>query len=495
MTSASAKGKAVPLQEDESTELARFRAEWKAELAARRQAQKAEKVQGTPSATTLGDSGTTTSPGPSTSTGTKQTGLPFDYPIVRPHKQVKAAPLDGELHPAITSDGKVVEQKQGKALKNALSIYKQAVRHEQDGELDDALSLYRQAFRMDAHVDRAYRREEMLHTIATQQAWRTAPPPTVTASMPAAAPMTQPLVTERQIDDVTASIQTISIKPQVRTTGQAVVTGDFGTLIAKFLEQEPNLIFKPEDEVHPVTINMLPEEILVEIIHMLDPSSIETFAQVCKKARVLTLETSIWRRVFIKQPRVRMDGVYIAICHYVRPGLSENHWVNISHLITYHRYLRFYPNGQVLSLLANEEHPPQSIINMLKPSLRMKGLYIGTWSLTGTEIALSNLFDASGRYPIPGLDDEPDLTSHPPSHHHHHHGHHHHSHSHGGGETSPSRYVFVMSLGLKSRPLGRWNRLDIHSYDTLNLETGDLTPVALKHERPFWFSKVKSYAT
>lgn len=51
-----------------------------------------------------------------------------------------------------------------------------------------------------------------------------------------------------------------------------------------------------------------------------------------------------------------------------------------------------------------------------------------------------------------------------------------------------------MSLELRSKPLGRWNRLDIQSYDTLNLETGDVTPVALKHERPFWFSKVRSYA-
>jgi hypothetical protein len=33
---------------------------------------------------------------------------------------------------------------------------------------------------------------------------------------------------------------------------------------------------------------------------------------------------------------------------------------------------RFYPNGEVLSLLANEEVTPQQIIHQLKPSLRMK---------------------------------------------------------------------------------------------------------------------------
>jgi F-box protein 9 len=56
-----------------------------------------------------------------------------------------------------------------------------------------------------------------------------------------------------------------------------------------------------------------------------------------------------------------------------------------------------------------------------------------------------------------------------------------------------TQYMFVMTLELRSRPLGRWNRLDIESYDSVNLETGDTIPVALKHERPFWFSKVRSY--
>jgi len=95
-------------------------------------------------------------------------------------------------------------------------------------------------------------------------------------------------------------------------------------------------------------------------------------------------------------------------------------------------------------------------------------------------VVLSNLLDASGRYPIVSSIEEPPPVPRPSDQHH-------------SSDMRSSRYVFVMSLELKSRPLGRWNRLDIHSYDTLNLETGDLTPVALKHERPFWFSKVRSY--
>jgi len=101
---------------------------------------------------------------------------------------------------------------------------------------------------------------------------------------------------------------------------------------------------------------------------------------------------------------------------------------------------------------------PQTVIQSLKPSLRMKGFYIGSWQLSGTMVQITDLIDASG------LDN-----------------------------WAASKYNFQMTLELKSRPLGRWNRLDFLSYESVNTENGEETPVALKHDRPFWFSKVKSY--
>ena len=75
---------------------------------------------------------------------------------------------------------------------------------------------------------------------------------------------------------------------------------------------------------------------------------------------------------------------------------------------------RFYPSGQVISLLANEDQEPQSVIHMLKPTLRMKvclsssyklalmlidllskGLYIGQWRLEGTTVHVTDLADPS----------------------------------------------------------------------------------------------------
>ena len=61
------------------------------------------------------------------------------------------------------------------------------------------------------------------------------------------------------------------------------------------------------------------------------------------------------------------------------------------------------------------------------------------------------------------------------------------------GDATP-KYTFQMTLELRSRPLGRWNRLTMLSYETVAIADGDTSALPLKNERPFWFSKVRSYA-
>ncbi|PCH44309.1 hypothetical protein WOLCODRAFT_104900 [Wolfiporia cocos MD-104 SS10] len=355
------------------------------------------------------------------------------------------------------------------ALTRAVEVYRRAVLAEQQSNLDEALGLYRTAFRMDSNVDRAYHKiEAQFHSVPVQ-------------------PQTLRKTDKHAVDEIAQAIKALDLHSSFVPAGQnngAAITGTLANLLA---EWPRSLSFAPEDEKEAVPLQKIPYELLLHVLRSLDTTTLERFAKVSRKARVVTLDVSIWRahvqatykppqiedeeeldvlvhqyvgdhrRLFIEHPRVRMDGVYIAVCHYIRNGLSENTWVNVSHLITYHRYLRFYPNGQVLSLLANEEMPPQQVIPMLKPTLRMKGLYIGTWRLSGAIVYITSLLDPS-----------------PPSH-------------------SGTRYAFQMTLELKSRPVGRWNRLEFRAYDSVNIESGEATPLVLKHERPFWFSKVRSY--
>ncbi|KAH9479358.1 F-box protein pof7 [Psilocybe cubensis] len=500
-SSQSAQAGAVPSAQEENAELAKFRAEWLEELQRRKDeasgASKNSAPTGSTSSTQVNRAGQPT-------TGVLQ----FDTFKIQENLAVSAARDTAATtppaltHPAVR-DGAIQPPPQTfPILEKALKAYRQAVDYEQKGNYDEALVLYRQAFRLDDNVDRAYRREEKLKAIVREQQALQAPKPAT------------------EIDELAENFKEGAriTSPPILKKGHGI-TGTIASIVAPFLENA--LQFEPEKEGEPVLLNMLPEELLVVILGNLDPTSIERFAKVSKKARVVSLDPGIWRklvqrtylppqipdydvivpviekfswdfrRVYIEQPRLRLDGVYIATCHYVRPGLSENSWVNTSHLITYHRYLRFYPNGLVLSLLANEEHSPQSIIPLLKPTLRMNGLFSGQWTLNGTIVQLTNLLDASGRFStsLPSSDGVLSGGVSRVS-----------GHSHGNANSTSDRsdqeprYTFSMTLNLRSRPLGRWNRMDIESYDSVNIETGDVYPIMLKHERPFWFSKVRSYS-
>lgn len=46
-----------------------------------------------------------------------------------------------------------------------------------------------------------------------------------------------------------------------------------------------------------------------------------------------------------------------------------------------------------------------------------------------------------------------------------------------------------MELNLKETQRGRWNKLDIENYRSINLVTDEVLGLGLKHQKPFYFSK------
>lgn len=127
-----------------------------------------------------------------------------------------------------------------------------------------------------------------------------------------------------------------------------------------------------------------------------------------------------------------------------------------SHAVTYHRFLRFYPDGHVLSLLTTDH--PSEVVPLLKPTLRAKGLHFGRWRLVRAE-------DERGRKRPRVL--VTDLVE-------------------PGGSA---KYEFEMELTLRETGRGRWNKLDLASYSSINLATGEALGLTLKHQKPFYFSK------
>ncbi|KAF8738719.1 F-Box protein, partial [Rhizoctonia solani] len=331
-----------------------------------------------------------------------------------------------------------------------IDIYAEAVEREQRGELDEALSLYRRAFRLDPNVDRAY------HYRSTTQAFESL----------TLAPVKPSTSTEPKPEPIhVAATSTHSIR----------------TLISAFPPAN-DLAFLPEDERQPVPIALVPDELLLHTLKLLDITSIERFALVCRRARVLTVDPDLWRdfvistylppqipdnvplsdyitrfdydmrRLYIEVPRLRMDGVYIAVCHYVyvsyfhlhplankppadearaktygqtyvpdlstQPILTPIHLPihltatyspvhlhrcvgQVDHLVTYHRYLRFLPDGRVLSLL-DQNLEPREAVHIITPDLVTKGFFIGTWTLRTSNdkhhVSISNLTDPAGKF-------------------------------------------------------------------------------------------------
>lgn len=73
---------------------------------------------------------------------------------------------------------------------------------------------------------------------------------------------------------------------------------------------------------------------------------------------------SSWSQVFQTFPRIRFTGIYISTVNYTRAGTASSYqnvsWNSPIHIVTYYRYLRFYPDGTVVSLLDTTE--PRDVV-------------------------------------------------------------------------------------------------------------------------------------
>ncbi|KAI9230496.1 MAG: hypothetical protein DHS80DRAFT_21293 [Piptocephalis tieghemiana] len=88
-----------------------------------------------------------------------------------------------------------------------------------------------------------------------------------------------------------------------------------------------------------------------------------------------------WRRMYIDRPRIRFNGVYICVCSYVRTGWDEESWDQPNHLITYYRYLRFYPDGRAIKLTTTNE--PSTVVRTL--GTYASGIWQGSWRMDGPD--------------------------------------------------------------------------------------------------------------
>ncbi|KAJ5084073.1 hypothetical protein NUU61_008652 [Penicillium alfredii] len=267
---------------------------------------------------------------------------------------------------------------------SALEHFERAIEKEAEGSLGDSLQHYRKAYRLDSTVDKTYRNKHYAHV------WKkpAQPPPSVSTT---AAPATTPAPAESEVlstPDLIASFAYLPIPPA-----------------APVIENTP---------APPCPIANVPSEVIVEILQhvaLTDPATFGRVALVCKRlAYHFAHEQHIWKRIcqrsefglqgihytfacdlhghpiytlgpcytpfpsdvpweiprplsswsqaFQAFPRIRFTGIYISTVNYTRPGAasaSNVSWNSPILIVTYYRYLRFYPDGSVVSLLSTTE--------------------------------------------------------------------------------------------------------------------------------------------
>lgn len=213
-------------------------------------------------------------------------------------------------------------------------------------------------------------------------------------------------------------------------------------------------------------------------------------------AHTLSLTPSVypsWRKHFQSRPRIRFNGCYISTVNYVRTGQASTNqttWNTPIHIVTYYRYLRFYRDGTVISLLTTNE--PADVVSHLTredlqthrastqphlPSAVMALALRGRWRLSSA--ADQEHTDVMDRPTTEGArnrnaDPEGDVYI--------------------ETEGVGSKYMYRMDLSLRSAGKGvRNNKLIWRGFYSYNKLTDDWGEFRLRNDKPYFFSRVKSY--
>lgn len=190
--------------------------------------------------------------------------------------------------------------------------------------------------------------------------------------------------------------------------------------------------------------------------------------------------SSSWHLMFRLRPRIRFNGCYISTVNYMRPGQAspmQSIWSNPVHIVTYYRYLRFFRDGTVISLLSTTE--PADVVHYLTkelaathrngasphlPSIVMQNALRGRWRLsTAEDSPEADLKEAEGDVFIET-------------------------------EGANPRYMYRMQVSLRSAGKGaKNNKLVWQGFWNYNRLTDDAGEFTLRNDKAFYWSRVKSY--
>ncbi len=209
-----------------------------------------------------------------------------------------------------------------------------------------------------------------------------------------------------------------------------------------------------------------------------------------------------YRHMFRNRPRLRFNGLYISTVNYTRPGAaspSQVSWNSPVLIVTYYRYLRFFRDGTVISLLTTAE--PVDVVPVLHkenlPSNKsggsggvhvpataavMKDALRGRWRLSGPAGLRRKRSDGVDVDTRTADDEEVEEVE---------------GQVHIETEGVVPKYMWKMefTLGSAGRGGSRNNKLSWKGFWSYNRLTDDWGEFGLKNDRGYYWSRVKSYGT
>lgn len=445
-------------------------------------------------------------------------------------------------HSIAGHDAGSATQPANKALVSALDHFEEAMVKEAQGNMGDSLKLYRTAYKLDHGVDRRYREKHFPKG--------TKPPSSVSKPDPS---KLLPQAQKHQPGDEQQQQQSQQDTEQPQLQSIPDLIASFSTLAIQPIPPEADGMPLPPCPIATLPDELL-VHILVDVAHH-DVADFARLSLVCRRfAYLAATEQRIWREVclgdkfgfpgmfyewalsvewdaldehaalqdiqnedgtlislrelearqqaeklliarsltpsvyktwkamFRYRPRIRFNGVYISTVNYVRTGQASTNQATWGgspiHIVTYYRYLRFYRDGSVISLLSTSE-PSEVVHHITKELLHLHREKSHASSLPSV-VMLKAL---KGRWRLSSVLDYPDVEPAEQE-----------SDLFVETEGVGSKYIYRMDLSLRNAGKGaKNNKLVWRGFHSYNKLTDDLAEFGLKNDKPFFFSRVKSY--
>lgn len=246
----------------------------------------------------------------------------------------------------IQSVHKKALQPKVEAETEAMQLFKQAVKLEvslfnkRSGSFADAISHYKRAIRLDPDVEFAYN----------------GLPQHRNAQIPPA-----PDQKELEIQDITDVIQKIDLKnraPRTRICYLFKLPVEIITdILVKSIHSNVNAAMHISlccRKLYDISNSQAVFRKLCCLAHAQTEQELSTF---------LIKYDNCWRYMWLRKPRIRLDGVYISKVTYKRTGWSDTlTYIQPTHLVKYYRYLRFLTKSTFI--LLNTPQEPTDIVNV-----------------------------------------------------------------------------------------------------------------------------------